>query len=161
MDHVQRGQRQGPVAEEQLKQLAASGQLKPTDKVWKHGMAAWKAASAVEGLIPTTATAVPPPIPSAAIPPYLPQAALMPSALLTPKRIAICAVAVVVFVVGLLAIKAMFFGFGRQQTIAAGHEEWRQIALTTAVHRTKLCASSAPGPRATLIFSSPLVGRWS
>ena len=45
--YAQQGQRQGPVAEEQLKQLASSGQLKPTDKVWKKDMAAWEAASSL------------------------------------------------------------------------------------------------------------------
>ena len=46
------GQRRGPVSEEELKQLAASGQLKPTDKVWRKGMASWATASTIEGLIP-------------------------------------------------------------------------------------------------------------
>ena len=45
------------------KQRAASGQLKPTDKVWKKGMAGWQAASEVEGLIPEPAHDEPPPIP--------------------------------------------------------------------------------------------------
>ncbi len=66
--YSQQGQRQGPVLEEQLKQLAASGQLKPTDKVWKKGMAAWEAASAVEGLIPKPAEDEPPPLESSGAP---------------------------------------------------------------------------------------------
>lgn len=61
--YSQQGQRLGPVAEEQLKALAASGQLKPTDKVWKKGMAGWQAVSEVEGLIPEPAHDEPPPIP--------------------------------------------------------------------------------------------------
>ena len=60
--YAQQGQRQGPVSEEQLKQLASSGELKPTDKVWKKGMAAWEAASAVEGLFPKPAKNEPPPV---------------------------------------------------------------------------------------------------
>ena len=55
------GQRRGPVSDEELKQVAASGQLKPTDKVWKKGMAGWQAASEIEGLIPVANE--PPPVP--------------------------------------------------------------------------------------------------
>ena len=71
--YAQQGQRQGPVAEEQLKQLASSGQLKPTDKVWKQGMAAWQAVSQIPGLFPFVASDEPPPIPSDPSPPPLPQ----------------------------------------------------------------------------------------
>jgi hypothetical protein len=71
--YAQQGQRQGPVAEEQLKQLASSGQLKPTDKVWKQGMAAWQAVSQIPGLFPFIASDEPPPIPSDPSPPPLPQ----------------------------------------------------------------------------------------
>ena len=72
--YAQQGQRQGPVAEEELKQLAAAGQLKPTDKVWKNGMAAWQPASEHPWLFPpATATAGPPPVPSDLLPPPLPQ----------------------------------------------------------------------------------------
>jgi hypothetical protein len=71
--YTQQNQRQGPVSEEQLKQLAASGQLKLADKVWKKGMAAWQAASLVEGLIPKSAADTPPPLPSE--PPLIPQSA--------------------------------------------------------------------------------------
>jgi hypothetical protein len=64
--YVQQGQRQGPVAEEELKQLASSGQLKPTDKVWKQGMAVWTEASQVDGLIPPPDPSQPPPLEDAA-----------------------------------------------------------------------------------------------
>ena len=149
-------ERRGPFPEEQLKHLASSGQLKPTDLVWKKGMAAWVRAAEIEGLIPTTAAAVPPP----AIPPPLPQAALMPSALLTPKRIAICAVGIAAVVVGLLAIKAMFFGAGGSKQSPAVTES-AEKSPSQQPRTEPSGASSAPGPRATLIFSSPLVGRWS
>ena len=52
-------QRQGPVSSEQLKQLAATGQLQPSDLVWKEGMAQWAAASSIKGLF--AAPAAPPP----------------------------------------------------------------------------------------------------
>lgn len=42
-----------PVSAPQLKQLAASGQLKPTDLVWQDGMLEWAPASSVKGLFPT------------------------------------------------------------------------------------------------------------
>ncbi len=57
-------QRRGPVSEEELKQYAVSGQLKPKDKVWKKGMASWAAASSVEGIaFPSSAASEPPPLP--------------------------------------------------------------------------------------------------
>ena len=49
------GQRFGPVPGEQLKQLAAAGQLQPDDLIWKEGMANWIQASRVKGLFSTTA----------------------------------------------------------------------------------------------------------
>jgi hypothetical protein len=57
------GKQYGPVSAVQLKQLADSGRLKPTDKVKKGGMANWVNASAVKGLFEVAAA--PPPIPSA------------------------------------------------------------------------------------------------
>src|ERR1700730_18600490 len=49
------GQRFGPVPGEQLKQLAAAGQLQPDDLIWKEGMANWIQAARVKGLFSTTA----------------------------------------------------------------------------------------------------------
>ena len=43
-------QQQGPVSLEQLKQLAAGGQLQPTDMIWKDGLPQWQAASSMGGL---------------------------------------------------------------------------------------------------------------
>jgi hypothetical protein len=43
-----------PVTAPQLKQLAASGQLKPTDLVWQDGMLEWAPAGSVKGLFPTS-----------------------------------------------------------------------------------------------------------
>jgi hypothetical protein len=45
-------QQQGPVSAEQLKQLAASGQLNPSDLVWKEGMGQWTEARKIKGLFP-------------------------------------------------------------------------------------------------------------
>jgi hypothetical protein len=65
------GHQQGPVSAEQLKQLASSGQLQPTDLVWKEGMAQWAEAGRVKGLFPVAAvaTSCPPPIPATSSPP--------------------------------------------------------------------------------------------
>ena len=56
--YVREGRRHGPVAQEQLKQLAASGQLKPVDLVWKKGLATWMPAAEVVGFFDD-----PPPLP--------------------------------------------------------------------------------------------------
>ena len=53
------GQRQGPVSEEQLRQLAATGQLQPGDLIWKEGMSQWTAASSITGLFAAPQAAPP------------------------------------------------------------------------------------------------------
>ena len=57
------GQQQGPVSSKQLKQMAATGQLQPTDLVWKEGMEQWVAASSIKGLFAATTSTPPPPPP--------------------------------------------------------------------------------------------------
>jgi hypothetical protein len=44
------GQQFGPINSTQLKQLAAQGQLTPSDMIWKDGMAEWAPAGSVKGL---------------------------------------------------------------------------------------------------------------
>jgi len=44
------GQQCGPISVPLLKQLAASGELKPTDLVWKEGMIQWAHARSLKGL---------------------------------------------------------------------------------------------------------------
>jgi hypothetical protein len=51
------GQRRGPVSTEELKDLAASGVLNPTELVWKEGMADWSEAGATGGLFADGAAA--------------------------------------------------------------------------------------------------------
>src|SRR5579884_1876512 len=53
------GKRHGPVSEADLERLASSGQLQPTDLIWKQGMAGWVPASTVDGILPPTAPAPP------------------------------------------------------------------------------------------------------
>jgi hypothetical protein len=59
--YSQNGQQQGPVSLESLRQMAAAGQVRPTDMVWSAGMAAWQPAGQTAGLLPAGAT--PPPVP--------------------------------------------------------------------------------------------------
>lgn len=49
------GQRLGPVSSSQLKELAASGTIRPTDLVWKQGMSSWAEAHNVQGLFSSLA----------------------------------------------------------------------------------------------------------
>jgi hypothetical protein len=58
--YMDQGQRRGPLSSVQLKELADSGRLQPTDLLWKEGLAKWEAAGNVKGLF---ATATPPPLP--------------------------------------------------------------------------------------------------
>jgi hypothetical protein len=71
------GTQAGPVDSAGLKALAASGQLQPTDLVWRDGMADWVAASSVSGLF----TQQPAPVAAAAPVPAAP-VAHAPSAVL-------------------------------------------------------------------------------
>ena len=61
------GTRCGPVAPSELKRLADSGQLSPSDLVWKEGLKSWAAASNVKGLFATPAG--PPPLPPGRVAP--------------------------------------------------------------------------------------------
>lgn len=45
-------ERHGPVTEEQLHRLAATGKLQPSDLVWRKGMAQWQQAESIQGLFP-------------------------------------------------------------------------------------------------------------
>jgi hypothetical protein len=79
--YSQNGKQQGPVSVEQLKQLAQSGALLPTDLLWADGFREWRPASAAKGLVfPETRTAskpVPPPLPGGG--PYTPSKKLSPA----------------------------------------------------------------------------------
>jgi GYF domain 2 len=50
-----KGKETGPVATAELKRLAATGSLRPTDLVWKDGMADWVRAGSLTGLFPDSA----------------------------------------------------------------------------------------------------------
>lgn len=53
----QAGSQSGPVTMAHLKGLADAGTLHPADLVWKTGMAAWVAASSIQGLFPAKGSA--------------------------------------------------------------------------------------------------------
>jgi TM2 domain-containing membrane protein YozV len=61
------GERHGPVPVEQIKDMAAGGQLRPDDLVWQAGMETWQPARKVPGLLPPAS--MPPPIPVGGPPP--------------------------------------------------------------------------------------------
>lgn len=63
--YVENGKSQGPVTEEQLHALMASGFLRPTDLVWHEGMANWTAIQVIPEL---TAASIPTSAPSAQTP---------------------------------------------------------------------------------------------
>lgn len=52
------GQQTGPFSVEQLREMAASGQLNGTDLVWREGMAEWQPASTLPGVFPGSPGAV-------------------------------------------------------------------------------------------------------
>ncbi|MHC4796503.1 MAG: DUF4339 domain-containing protein, partial [Planctomycetota bacterium] len=56
-------QQMGPISSQELKQLAQTGELKPTDLVWKEGMDNWAPAQQVHTLFPQGAINTPPPSP--------------------------------------------------------------------------------------------------
>jgi len=64
----------GPVTSTALQALAQSGQLLPTDMVWKEGMPKWVPAQKVKGLLfpKTPAPVALPPVPLEEIPMVLP-----------------------------------------------------------------------------------------
>lgn len=51
------GTQRGPVPDDALQALAATGQLDPDDSVWTDGMPAWVPAGTIDGLFPNAATA--------------------------------------------------------------------------------------------------------
>ncbi len=77
------GQQHGPVSASDLKNLAKSGDLLPTDLIWKEGMAEWKPASNVKGLFSATPVSV---VESPKASPASPQVETLPVVPGTAKR---------------------------------------------------------------------------
>lgn len=79
--YLKNGQQLGPVTEDQLKAMAAQGQLQPSDFVWREGLPEWIPMSKT-GLLAVHAPAPPPPV-AVAIP-FSPAAAVQPVLALGP-----------------------------------------------------------------------------
>jgi hypothetical protein len=67
--YAQDGRRDGPVSSGQIRDLAASGELRPGDLVWTEGMSDWREARTVKGLIPGLPSARSDTMPGASNPP--------------------------------------------------------------------------------------------
>ncbi len=59
--YTKNGEKCGPITDLQLKQLAESGEIKPTDMLWKEGMAEWKSANLFKALFNSAPMAPQPP----------------------------------------------------------------------------------------------------
>src|SRR4051812_21150350 len=53
--HSRDGKHFGPVPDDQMRRLAASGELLPTDLVWQEGIAGWTPAGQIQGLLSSPA----------------------------------------------------------------------------------------------------------
>src|SRR5262249_41111059 len=60
------GEKAGPVASVELKRLARSGLPKPTDLIWKEGMADWVPANKAQNLFPEEGIVAQAPMPALA-----------------------------------------------------------------------------------------------
>lgn len=61
--YTKEGKRIGPISIELMRQLAASGQIRASDLVWRQGMSEWVIANTIEGLFPRPRKPGPPPLP--------------------------------------------------------------------------------------------------
>lgn len=147
------GKQHGPVSAADLKAMAKSGELSPTDMVWQEGMAEWKPAGSLKGLFSPSSG----PSPSKA-PPPLPA---NPSTQLTIKPVGKSIFADKMLVVGcclgisilLTAVSpgrlsGVFFILDVALGIATGYFAYKRLASTST---DKLYESGIP----TLPFSSP------
>src|SRR5438105_9708654 len=77
----------GPFSSAQLQALARSGQLQPTDMLWKEGMARWLPAREIKGLFSSISTTAHPPavVPERVHGTGATQPAHAPPRLLTPR----------------------------------------------------------------------------
>lgn len=57
--YTNNGQKTGPITDLQLKQFVSTGEIKPTDSLWKEGMADWRPANSFKGLFQEAASSPP------------------------------------------------------------------------------------------------------
>jgi hypothetical protein len=77
--YVHEGQRHGPVADDELRDLAARGGLHPDDLVWHEGLRDWQPARSVPGLLSVQAPRPWAPAPAAAYPGFDDVAVALPA----------------------------------------------------------------------------------
>jgi len=98
------GKRFGPVSSQQLKELAAKGQIDPADLVWKEEMTEWKPAKSIKGLFEGVTSApllTPPPVQETPTP--IPASTSKPHGLM-PVLVTQTVVAAIGFLFGFLGI---------------------------------------------------------
>lgn len=61
--YAKSGQKHGPFTAAELRAKAASGEVTPTDLVWKEGMPEWRPAGSLKGLFSSSPQKPPPPLP--------------------------------------------------------------------------------------------------
>jgi hypothetical protein len=79
----------GPISASELRKLALNGTLKPTDLVWKDGMAEWTPAQSIKGLFAPPPATAPKPVaerPTPASGPALPDLPPIPEEMAKPKK---------------------------------------------------------------------------
>src|SRR4051812_49991486 len=122
MYHVGRnGQQTGPYSIEQLKSMAASGELSPTDLVWQEGMAGWEPANSLPGVFssaPAAGAVSPMPVVGASAP--LVQASVLPPAGQAPQNYLVFAILTTVCCCLPLGIPAIVFASQVNSKLAAG-----------------------------------------
>jgi hypothetical protein len=135
--YARNGQRFGPVTDEQLKELATSGQILPVDSIWKEGMDKWAPASNLKGLFPDAAPNMPPPPPpSAPVPPPIGGPLDTKNRLLLGYRIALAMAAISAFLPWAQASgSASFMGNVNSASASVGgmSTTWGMLTLLVAL----------------------------
>jgi hypothetical protein len=116
MYHVGRnGQQTGPYSIEQLKTMAARGELQPTDLVWQEGMAGWEPASTIPGVF----GGAPAPM-QASSPPLVQSTVLPPAGVPMPNNYLVFAILTTLCCCLPLGIPAIVFASQVNTKFAAG-----------------------------------------
>ena len=141
--YTQNKEKKGPVSEQQLKQFALSGELKPADLVWKKGMASWQTASQVKGLFAVRDEL--PPLPSVDDLPPLPgeeddakRPRVLRAIMQRPRRTAVSVVVLVVVAAALVAFRTQIVEWIRGRPDAKVVAELEQKITKWQSKRDKL-----------------------
>ncbi len=154
MYHVGRnGKQTGPFPLEQLKAMAASGELLPTDLVWTEGMANWEPASTIPGLFQAAAPAV---APVTVMPPGSPplvQASVLPPAGVQVPNYLVWAILSTICCCIPLGIPAIVFSTQVNSKLAAGDV----AGARSASEKAKMWCWIAFGAGAIVTIASALL----